>query len=38
MVISPYTHICEELWQLLGYNESIEFVEFPVLNEGYLKR
>ncbi|WP_052911383.1 leucine--tRNA ligase [Riemerella anatipestifer] len=38
VVISPYApHICEELWQLLGYNESIEFVEFPVLNEGYLK-
>ncbi|MBT0549323.1 leucine--tRNA ligase [Riemerella anatipestifer] len=38
VVISPYApHICEELWQLLGYNESIEFVEFPVLNEEYLK-
>ncbi|MDY3548719.1 leucine--tRNA ligase [Riemerella anatipestifer] len=38
VVISPYApHICEELWQLLGYNESIEFVEFPALNEDYLK-
>ncbi|MDY3317915.1 leucine--tRNA ligase [Riemerella anatipestifer] len=38
VVISPYApHICEELWQLLGYNESIEFIEFPVLNEEYLK-
>ncbi|MEJ8591014.1 leucine--tRNA ligase [Riemerella anatipestifer] len=38
VIISPYApHICEELWQLLGYNESIEFVEFPALNEEYLK-
>ncbi|MEE3724871.1 leucine--tRNA ligase [Riemerella anatipestifer] len=38
VIISPYApHICEELWQLLGHNESIEFVEFPVLNEEYLK-
>ncbi|USL96176.1 leucine--tRNA ligase [Riemerella anatipestifer] len=38
VVISPYApHICEELWQLLGYNESIEFVEFPALNEEYLR-
>ncbi|MDY3521927.1 leucine--tRNA ligase [Riemerella anatipestifer] len=38
VIVSPYApHICEELWQLLGYNESIEFVEFPALNEEYLK-
>lgn len=37
VIISPYApHICEELWSLLGYNSSIEFEKFPVLNEGYL--
>ncbi|MDY3339304.1 leucine--tRNA ligase [Riemerella anatipestifer] len=38
VIVSPYApHICEELWQLLGYNESIEFVEFPAFNEEYLR-
>lgn len=37
VIISPYApHICEELWSLLGHNESIEFEKFPVLNEDYL--
>ncbi|PIF47660.1 leucyl-tRNA synthetase [Chryseobacterium sp. 52] len=37
VIISPYApHICEELWSLLGNNESVEFEEFPVLNEDYL--
>ncbi|MBB6372728.1 leucine--tRNA ligase [Chryseobacterium shigense] len=37
VIISPYApHICEELWSLLGHNESVEFEKFPVLNEEYL--
>lgn len=37
IIISPYApHICEELWNLLGYQESIEFTAFPTLDESYL--
>ena len=37
IVISPYApHICEELWSLLGHEDSIEFEKFPELNEAYL--
>ncbi|REC62646.1 leucine--tRNA ligase [Chryseobacterium pennae] len=37
VIISPYApHICEELWNLLGNGTSIEFEQFPVLNEDYL--
>lgn len=37
VIISPYApHICEELWSLLGHDESIEFEKFPVLHEEYL--
>ena len=37
IVISPYApHICEELWDLLGNKDSIEFEKFPELNESYL--
>lgn len=37
IIISPYApHICEELWSLLGQNGSIEFANFPELNETYL--
>lgn len=37
VLVSPYApHICEELWQVLGHRESIEFVPFPELNEAYL--
>lgn len=37
VIVSPYApHICEELWSLLGQNGSIEFANFPELNEGYL--
>ncbi|WP_336717038.1 leucine--tRNA ligase [Chryseobacterium mucoviscidosis] len=37
VIISPYApHICEELWNLLGHQDSIEFEKFPVLNEDYL--
>ena len=38
VIVSPYApHICEELWEKLGHNESIEFANFPVLNEAYLQ-
>lgn len=37
VIISPYApHICEEVWQLLGNNASIEFEQFPKLDESYL--
>jgi len=37
VIISPYApHICEEVWNLLGHKDSIEFEIFPVLNEEYL--
>ena len=37
IIISPYApHICEEVWNLLGNNSSIEFEKFPVLEKAYL--
>ncbi|GGG61559.1 leucine--tRNA ligase [Epilithonimonas arachidiradicis] len=37
VIISPYApHICEEVWNLLGNNASIEFEPFPILDESYL--
>ncbi|MCI3938191.1 leucine--tRNA ligase [Chryseobacterium aahli] len=37
VIISPYApHICEEVWNLLGHKDSIEFETFPILNEEYL--
>ena len=37
VLISPYApHVCEELWNLLGNAESIDFAPFPALNEVYL--
>ena len=37
VIISPYApHICEELWEKLGNNPSIEFEKLPELNEAYL--
>lgn len=37
VIISPYApHICEEVWNLLGHQSSIEFEKFPALNEEYL--
>ncbi|MDO4229152.1 MAG: leucine--tRNA ligase [Capnocytophaga sp.] len=37
VVISPYApHIAEELWQVLGHQESISRVPFPVCEEKYL--
>ncbi len=35
--LSPYApHITEELWKLLGHNESISLAPFPDFNEAYL--
>lgn len=37
VIISPYApHICEEVWNLMGHQSSIEFEKFPALNEEYL--
>ncbi|WP_312825459.1 leucine--tRNA ligase [Epilithonimonas sp.] len=37
VIISPYApHICEEVWNLLGNGISIEFEQFPMLDESYL--
>lgn len=37
VIISPYApHICEELWQILGNSESVEYVPFPIFDEKYL--
>ena len=37
VIISPYApHICEEVWNLLGNEASVEFAAFPVLDESYL--
>jgi leucyl-tRNA synthetase len=36
-ILSPFApHICEELWQLCGHNESITQVDFPAFNADYL--
>jgi leucyl-tRNA synthetase len=37
ILLSPYApHICEEIWEKLGHNESISTATFPVHNEEYL--
>jgi leucyl-tRNA synthetase len=37
IIISPYApHIAEELWSLLGHQQSIIFAKFPQFNEAYL--
>ncbi len=36
-IVSPYApHIAEELWQLLGYNESSANTSFPEYKDEYL--
>ncbi|MCX6234718.1 MAG: leucine--tRNA ligase [Bacteroidetes bacterium] len=38
VILSPYgPHVAEELWQLLGYKESISFASYPSYDEEYLK-
>lgn len=37
IIISPYApHIAEELWSLLGHQESIIYAQFPKFNEAFL--
>ncbi len=37
ILISSYApHVAEELWRLLGNNESVTFAKFPEFNEEYL--
>ncbi|SHI31967.1 leucyl-tRNA synthetase [Cruoricaptor ignavus] len=37
VLISPYApHICEELWEKLGHETSVDFAAFPELNEAFL--
>lgn len=37
VLISPYApHICEELWEKLGHETSVDFATFPELNEDFL--
>ena len=36
VLLSPFApHICEELWNRLGHNESISFATFPEYVEAY---
>ncbi|MBQ0053624.1 MAG: leucine--tRNA ligase [Bacteroidales bacterium] len=38
ILLAPFTpHICEELWSLLGHEESISGARFPEYNEEYTK-
>jgi len=37
ILVSPYApHIAEELWEQLGYKESIATASFPIFNESHL--
>ncbi|MDO8898858.1 MAG: class I tRNA ligase family protein, partial [Bacteroidales bacterium] len=37
VLISAYApHLAEELWQMLGHNESVVLQQFPVCREEYL--
>ncbi|ALJ05853.1 leucine--tRNA ligase [Pseudalgibacter alginicilyticus] len=37
ILISPYApHIAEELWKMIGHNESISTASFPVFDESHL--
>ena len=39
LLLSPFApHLCEELWQLLGHNESLAYEPWPVYNEAYLQQ
>jgi leucyl-tRNA synthetase len=36
-ILSPFApHICEELWQIYGHNESISREQFPSYNKDYI--
>ena len=36
LLLAPYRHICEEIWQKLGHNDSIAFAEWPLADPKYL--
>ena len=37
VLLSPFApHICEEIWEKLGHDESIEYVPYPTHEEKYL--
>ena len=38
LVISPYApHICEELWHMLGHEESLAYTSYPQYQEQYIQ-
>ncbi|MDA8685668.1 leucine--tRNA ligase [Robiginitalea sp.] len=38
ILLEPYApHIAEELWQLLGYRESVAFAPFPIFDPKYVQ-
>ena len=38
ILLSPFTpHLAEELWNRMGYKESLEYEKWPVYNQEYLK-
>ena len=38
LIVSPFApHIAEELWQLLGHTESINYAQFPTYNPDYMR-
>jgi leucyl-tRNA synthetase len=38
VLLAPYApHICEELWRLLGHNDSVLDAPYPVFEEQYVK-
>ena len=37
IALSPFApHICEEIWEKLGYQDGISYTEFPEVNEAFL--
>lgn len=37
LILSPFVpHICEEMWQMLGYKESLIYAKWPVYDEAAL--
>ena len=38
VLLAPFApHICEELWALLGHQESVTIAAYPVVNSNYLR-
>ena len=37
-LLAPYApHICEEMWEILGHNNTITYESWPEFKEEYLK-